>query len=58
MTLEEYKKIKKESEYTLEHESKWSQDVIVVKDGVESTIKLGALEQFLENGYLTKYANF
>ena len=58
MTLDEYKQYKKESEHTVEHESKWVNDVIVVKDGVETTIKLGALAQYLKSGYSTKYANF
>jgi hypothetical protein len=58
MTLEEYKTLKKQSEYTVEHETKWSEDVVVVKDEVETTIKLGALEKFLQQGYSTKYADF
>ena len=58
MTLEEYKQLKKESEHSIEHEETFKKDVVVVKDGVEFTIKLGALEKFLEDGYLTKNANF
>lgn len=58
MKLEDYKQLKKEAEYTVEHETKWSGDVVVVKDEVETTIKLGALEKFLEQGYSTKYADF
>tara|TARA_R110000744_G_scaffold256383_3_gene371868 strand:+ start:138 stop:317 length:180 start_codon:yes stop_codon:yes gene_type:complete len=59
MTLEEYTILKKEAAKKKEHNILFDRDIIVISpNGDEETIALGALEQFIQQGYTTKDANF